>query len=141
MQSPESRGTLLNSGHCPEFRGSITLLLYLHRSSLPPGEPLTGGRQALRKLLSANQRPQTAYPLKESFDQLWEYFREGWARRFFDNRSGIAAYRESEKTISSRFVEGINTKIRVIQRPGVRPPGRRVPPPESPHLHTTRDLK
>ena len=43
------------------------------------------GRQALRKLLSANKRLQTAYLLKESFDQLWGYSREGWARRFFDN--------------------------------------------------------
>ncbi|MHC4488056.1 MAG: ISL3 family transposase [Planctomycetota bacterium] len=43
------------------------------------------GRQALRKLLSANKRLQTAYLLKESFDQLWGYSREGWARRFFDH--------------------------------------------------------
>jgi hypothetical protein len=27
----------------------------------------------------------TAYLLKESFGQLWDYGREGWARRFFDN--------------------------------------------------------
>src|SRR4030067_1167977 len=97
------------------------------------------GRQALRKLLSANKRLQTAYLLKESFDQLWGYSREGWARRFFDhwkeslkwqrlkpfekfaamverNWSGIAAYCESEEKFSLGFVEGVNTKIRVIQR-------------------------
>src|SRR6266436_5153276 len=27
----------------------------------------------------------TAYVLKEAFGQLWDYGREGWARRFFDN--------------------------------------------------------
>jgi transposase len=97
------------------------------------------GRQALRKLLSANKRLQTAYLLKESFDQLWGYSREGWARRFFDNWkeslkwqrlkpfekfaaivernwSGIAAYCEAEEKFSLGFVEGVNTKIRVIQR-------------------------
>jgi len=97
------------------------------------------GRQALRKLLSANKRLQTAYLLKESFDQLWGYSREGWARRFFDNWkeslkwqrlqpfekfaaivernwSGIAAYCEAEVKFSLGFVEGVNTKIRVIQR-------------------------
>ena len=97
------------------------------------------GRKSLKKLLAANKRLQTAYLLKESFDQLWGYSREGWARRFFDNWkeslkwqrlkpfekfaalvernwSGIAAYCKSEKKFSLGFVEGVNTKIRVIQR-------------------------
>ena len=97
------------------------------------------GRQALRKLLAANERLQTAYLLKESFDQLWGYRREGWARRFFDhwkdslkgqrarpfekfaamverNWDGIAAYCRAEAKVSLGFVEGVNTKIRVIQR-------------------------
>ena len=43
------------------------------------------GRKALKKLLTANKRLNTAYLLKESFGQLWSYRREGWARRFFDN--------------------------------------------------------
>lgn len=43
------------------------------------------GRKALRKLLMANKRLNTAYLLKESFGQLWSYQTEGWARRFFDN--------------------------------------------------------
>ena len=97
------------------------------------------GRKSLKKLLSANRRLNTAYLLKESFDQLWGYRREGWARRFFDNWKeslkwqrlkpfekfaalvernwvGIAAYCRSETKFSLGFVEGLNTKIRVIQR-------------------------
>jgi transposase len=97
------------------------------------------GRQALRKLLAANQRLHTAYLLKESFDQVWGYRRAGWARRFFDrwkdslqgqdlapfekfaamverNWDGIAAYCTSAEKVSLGFVEGLNTKIRVIQR-------------------------
>ena len=35
------------------------------------------GRRALKKLLSANRRLNTAYLLKESFGQLWDYRREG----------------------------------------------------------------
>ena len=33
----------------------------------------------------ANQRLNAAYLLKESFGQLWDYRREAWARRFFEN--------------------------------------------------------
>ena len=43
------------------------------------------GRQALKALLRANKRLNSAYLLKESFGQLWSYEREGWARRFFEN--------------------------------------------------------
>jgi transposase len=97
------------------------------------------GRQALRLLLAANKRLQTAYLLKESFGQLWSYEREGWARRFFENWraslkwqrlkpyekfadmierhwDGISAYCRSENKVSLGFVEGLNNKIRVIQR-------------------------
>ena len=97
------------------------------------------GRKALKALLSANKRLNTAYVLKESFGQLWSYEREGWARRFFENRraslkwqrlkpyekfaemidrhwDGIAAYCRLENTVSLGFVEGLNNKIRVIQR-------------------------
>ena len=97
------------------------------------------GRQALKKLLDANKRLHTAYLLKESFGQLWEYQTEGWARRFFENWraalkwqrlqpyekfaemigrhwSGIAAYCKTENKVSLGFVEGLNNKIRVIQR-------------------------
>src|SRR5690606_30416945 len=43
------------------------------------------GKKALKALLAANRRLNTAYLLKESFGQLWDYQREGWARRFFEN--------------------------------------------------------
>ena len=97
------------------------------------------GRKALRKLLAANKRLNRAYLLKESFGQLWDYESEGWARRFFDNWraslkwqrlapyekfaemidrhwDGIAAYCKPENKVSLGFVEGLNNKIRVIQR-------------------------
>jgi transposase len=97
------------------------------------------GRKALKALLATNRRLNTAYLLKESFGQLWDYEREGWARRFFDNWrasltwqrlkpyekfaemierhwDGIAAYCKPENKVSLGFVEGLNNKIRVIQR-------------------------
>ena len=97
------------------------------------------GRQSLRKLLRANKRLNTAYLLKETFGQLWSYETEGWARRFFDNWKaslkwqrlkpyekfagmierhweGIAAYCHPENKVALGFVEGLNNKIRVIQR-------------------------
>ena len=97
------------------------------------------GRQSLKALLAANKRLNTAYLLKESFGQLWDYEREGWARRFFENWRaslkwqrlepyekfaqmidrhwhGIAAYCKPENKVSLGFVEGLNNKIRVIQR-------------------------
>ena len=96
-------------------------------------------RRALKTLLAANKRLNTAYLLKESFGQLWGYRREGWARRFFENWraslkwqrlkpyekfaemidrhwDGIAAYCEPQNKVSLGFVEGLNNKIRVIQR-------------------------
>jgi transposase len=75
-------------------------------------------KKALKTLLSANKRLNTAYVLKESFGQLWSYEREGWARRFFENwrASGIAAFCQPENKVSLGFVEGLNNKIRVIQR-------------------------
>lgn len=97
------------------------------------------GRQSLKKLLKANKRLNTAYLLKESFGQLWSYQSEGWARRFFENWKsslkwqrlkpyvkfsemienhwdGIAAYSNPKNKVSLGFVEGLNNKIRVIQR-------------------------
>lgn len=98
------------------------------------------GRKALKELLEINSRLNTAYLLKESFSQLWNYNREGWARRFFNNWKtalkwqrlkpyekfaemienhwgGIAAYCKSEnKQVPLGFVEGLNNKIRVLQR-------------------------
>src|SRR5260370_27062406 len=37
------------------------------------------GKKALKTLLAANKRLNTAYVLKESFGLLWSYEREGWA--------------------------------------------------------------
>lgn len=97
------------------------------------------GKKALRTLLKANKRLQTAYLLKESFGQLWDYRSVAWARKFFENWraslkgqklepfekfakmidshwEGIAAYCLPENKISLGFVEGLNNKIRVIQR-------------------------
>jgi transposase len=43
------------------------------------------GKRSLAVLLATNKRLNTAYVLKEAFGQLWDYRREAWARRFFDN--------------------------------------------------------
>lgn len=97
------------------------------------------GRASLKELLKANRRLNTAYLLKESFGQLWNYQTEGWARRFFNNWKnslrwqrlkpyhkftklvekhwdGIAVYSKLENKVSLGFVEGLNNKIRVFQR-------------------------
>jgi transposase len=108
--------------------------LLAHRTNLT-----TNGKRALRILLKANKRLNTAYLLKESFGQLWDYNREGWARRFFEHWreslvgqnlkpfekfaamidrhwEGIAAHCRPENKVPLGFVEGLNNKIRVIQR-------------------------
>lgn len=97
------------------------------------------GKKSLKLLLAANKRLNTAYLLKETFGQLWTYNKEGWARRFFENWrdslkwqrlkpyeefagmidrhwDGIAAYCKPENKVALGFVEGLNNKIRVIQR-------------------------
>jgi len=97
------------------------------------------GKRSLKILLAANRRLNTAYVLKEAFDQLWDYEHEGWARRFFDNWRaslkwqrlepyehfaklierhwrGIAAHCKPENKVPLGFVEGLNNKIRVFQR-------------------------
>ena len=108
--------------------------LLSHREHLKPN-----GRKSLRLLLKANRRLNTAYILKEEFGKLWDYEREGWARRFFEHWReslkwqrlkpyetftemidrhwhGIAAYCKPENKVALGFVEGFNNKIRVIQR-------------------------
>jgi transposase len=97
------------------------------------------GRAALKLLLAANKRLQVAYLLKESFDQLWSYRTAGGARAFFwdwqqalrwqrlapyqefvglvlRHWDGIAAWCRLEQKFSLGFVEGLNNKVRVIQR-------------------------
>lgn len=122
------------SGRDRRFIKGQKYTLLAHRENLT-----LEGRQALKLLLGANKRLNTAYVLKESFGQLWDYQREGWARRFFDqwraalkwqrlkpyeefaglierHWDGIAAYCEPRNKVSLGFVEGLNNKIRVIQR-------------------------
>jgi len=97
------------------------------------------GRRALRVLLKANKRLHKAYLLKESFGQLWDYKNPLWARRFFENWKsqlrwqrltsfekfaamierhwdGIVSYCHPDHKVSLGFMEGVNNKIRVIQR-------------------------
>jgi transposase len=97
------------------------------------------GRQSLKLLLKANKRLNTAYVLRESFGQLWDYRSERWARRFFEHWrdalkwqrlrpyekfaamidrhwDGLAAFCKPENKVGLGFVEGFNNKIRVIQR-------------------------
>lgn len=109
-------------------------VLLSHRETLSPEK-----QRALTTLLAANKRLSTAYILKEQFAQLWEYRSASWARKFFDqwraslrwqrlnpferfaalverNWDGIAAYCQPENKVALGFVEGLNNKIRVIQR-------------------------
>ena len=99
----------------------------------------TKSKKALKKLLAANKRLNTAYLLKEEFSQLWDYQSETWARRFFENWKeklkwqrlkpfekfaamidkhwhGIASYFLPENKVKLGFVEGLNNKVRTIQR-------------------------
>lgn len=97
------------------------------------------GRISLKTLLNANRRLHKAYLLKESFGQLWDYNNPTWARKFFENWKeqlkyqrlksfvdfagmierhwdGIVSYCHPEAKVSLGFMEGLNNKIRVIQR-------------------------
>jgi len=97
------------------------------------------GRTALKLLFKANKRLHTAYLLKESFGQLWDYETPGWALRFFEHWceslkwqrlkpyekfaslvkthwDGIVAYCHTDNKVALGFVEGLNNKIRELQR-------------------------
>ena len=97
------------------------------------------GRRSLTLLLKANKRLHRAYLLKESFGQLWDYSYPASARKFFDNWKaqlrwqrlepyekfaamierhwdGIVSYCHPDNKVSLGFMEGLNNKIRVIQR-------------------------
>jgi|HubBroStandDraft_2_1064218.scaffolds.fasta_scaffold562996_1 transposase len=88
---------------------------------------------------SKKRSADSAYLLKESFGQLWDYNSEAWARKFFENWraqlkwqrlkpyeafakmverhwDGLVAYCKPENKVSLGFVERLNNKIRVIQR-------------------------
>jgi transposase len=97
------------------------------------------GRAALKLLFRANKRLNTAYLLKESFGQLWDYRSPRGAWRFFcqwrdalrwqrlepferfarlvaTHWDGIVAYCHEENKVPLGFVEGLNNKIRALQR-------------------------
>ena len=97
------------------------------------------GKRALNQLLKINKRLHKAYLLKESFAQLWDYNNPTWCRKFFDNWKeqlrwsrltpyiefaqmienhwdGIVSYCKPNNKVSLGFMEGMNNKIRVIQR-------------------------
>lgn len=98
----------------------------------------TKGRASLKILLKANRRLSKAYLLKESFDKFWQYRSETWVRKFFDNWKEALKWQRLEpyqkftamveahwdgviahltvNNIPLGFVEGLNNKIRVIQR-------------------------
>ena len=109
-------------------------VLLSNRENLTPES-----KKSLLLLLKANKRLNTAYLLREQFEQMWNYKSEAWARKFFDNWKaqlrwqklepyekfaamierhwdGIAAYCKPENKVALGFVEGLNNKIRVIQR-------------------------
>lgn len=97
------------------------------------------GRRSLKLLLKANKRLHKAYLLKEAFGQLWDYSYPASARKFFENWKtqlrwqklkpyekfakliekhwdGIVSYCHPDNKVSLGFMEGLNNKIRVIQR-------------------------
>jgi transposase len=97
------------------------------------------GRRSLKLLLKANKRLHKGYLLKESFGQLWDYSYPASALKFFENWKaqlrwqklkpyekfaamiekhwdGIVSYCHPENKVSLGFMEGLNNKIRVIQR-------------------------
>lgn len=99
----------------------------------------TEGRRSLKELLRANKRLHKAYLLKESFGQLWFYYYPASALKFFENWKaslkwqrlksfeefaemiekhwdGIVSYCHPDNKVSLGFMEGLNNKIRVIQR-------------------------
>jgi transposase len=101
---------------------------------------LTADKQnGLQELFRVNRRLCKAYLLKESFGRLWDYQRPAWARRFFDHWrdslrwqrlpsfekfarlvekhwDGIEAYCHAENKVALGFVEGMNNRIRALQR-------------------------
>ena len=60
------------------------------------------GRQSSELLLKANKRLNTAYLLKESFGQLWDYQIEGWARRF--SRTGATPSSGSTSSLTRNLL-------------------------------------
>jgi transposase len=99
----------------------------------------TTGRKPCDSCSASTPGLNKAYLLKESFGQLWDYNSPAWASKFFDqwcyalrwqrlqpfrkfvklvesHWDGIEAYCHAENKVPLGFVEGLNNKIRVIQR-------------------------
>ncbi|MCB9497558.1 MAG: ISL3 family transposase [Fibrobacteria bacterium] len=109
-------------------------ILLSHRENLDPRR-----RKALDELLQVNRRLNKAYLLKESFRRIWTFKSPAWARKFFDEwRSslrwqrlqplekfadlveshwdGIVRSLDPKCKVPMGFVEGMNAKIRAIQK-------------------------
>lgn len=97
------------------------------------------GRASLALLLKANRRLNKAYLLKEQFGQIWDYDQPDEARVFFENWQsalrwqrlpsyvkfaamierhwdGVVSYCHVGNKVPLGFVEGLNNKIRSLQR-------------------------
>ena len=93
----------------------------------------------LNELLEANQALMTVYLLKDDLKQLWDYKREGWARRAWNDwldralESGIAPLLAFARNLAQRLegilahcrypihtslIEGVNNKIKLLKRIG-----------------------
>ena len=140
------------SGRQRRFIKGQKYTLLSHRENLT-----LSGRRALKTLLAANKRLNTAYLLKESFGQLWDYGREGWARRFFEHwRAALKWQRLRPYEKFAAMIEALGRHRRVLPpgeqgrarfrrgaeqqdprppAPRLRAPRRRVPAAQDPHLH------
>ena len=97
------------------------------------------GRESLELLFRANRRLYKAYLLKEQFDQLWDFETAADARQFFfqwkeallwqrlepyrefaamidKHWDGIVSFCDPENKVPLGFVEGMNNKIRSLQK-------------------------
>jgi transposase len=112
----------------------------LHRCTWLCRENLSQeGRESLEILFKVNRRLNKAYLLKEQFGQLWDLTDPTEALTFFEkwksalrwqrlqpyrkfaamiegHWSGIVSYCDTKNKVPLGFVEGLNNKIRVIQR-------------------------
>src|SRR5258708_27957339 len=83
------------------------------------------GRQSLKALLAANKRLNTAYLLKESFGQLWDYEREGLGAALLRQLAcepEVAAARTPPQALThDRSSLGWNPRPLPAPKPGVGP--------------------
>jgi transposase len=113
-------------------KGSKWLLLANRENVKDPSQ-----RVRLKELLDANQALMTVYLLRDDLKRLWNYTREGWARRAWNDwleramESGIPALRTFARNLAKRIggilahcrwdlntsvLEGMNNKIKVLKR-------------------------